>query len=300
MKQKIIQYETVLLIVFAAFLSGGIGTFSKLALNSVPPISFLLLRFLLALLVLLPFVWKDLKNIDVKNIWKLTLVSLFAVTNFTLYIFGVARTTATISQALYAATPLMVALLSAFFLKEKLSNKKTAGLFLGFAGVLVIVVLPALEKEKAFSGNLTGNLLIMLAAIAWAFYTVFSKPMHDKYSTLSINFTMVLTTVIAQSIFAPVEFVRNPTWINHITFVGWFGIIYIGIFGTAIFYVIYQHAIKKASPVTATLTFYLMPIFSFLWAAALLGEKLTSGLVIGALLALFGVYLVTSDNSKDA
>jgi drug/metabolite transporter (DMT)-like permease len=294
---KIKHLDIILLVLFSAFLNGGIGAFSKIALRTIPPFSFVFLRFVIALIVLLPFVWGELKEIFSRKTWKLLAVSLFAVANFTLYIFGVARTTATISQTLYAATPLIVALLSFLLLKERFTKTKIFGLLIGFAGVLVIVLLPAFTKSSAFNGNLVGNLLIIGAVASWAIYTVLSKELHNHHSPLAINFVMAICAVVVQFVFAAYEYLKNPTWITNVSTQSLLGVLYIGVLATAVSYVLFQYAIEKASPVTATLTFYLMPVFSFLWAATLLGERLTFGLLIGGGLALTGVYVVTNSNN---
>ena len=115
----------------------------------------------------------------------------------------------------------------------------------------------------------------------------------DSSSTVSLDVRFPTATPITGVAVEPV-----PGWTSHVTLPSLLGLLYIAIFGTAVYYLIYQYAIKKSSPVTATLTFYLSPIAGYLWAAVLLGEKLTSGLVFGAMLALIGVYFVTIPGKK--
>ncbi|HCC07788.1 MAG TPA: hypothetical protein DEP72_06500 [Clostridiales bacterium] len=55
---------------------------------------------------------------------------------------------------------------------------------------------------------------------------------------------------------------------------------------------------KNASPVYASMIFYLQPIFTFIWSTFLLGEKLTASIVVGGIIALVGASLVMKQEKK--
>ncbi|MFA7278405.1 MAG: EamA family transporter, partial [Candidatus Gracilibacteria bacterium] len=60
------------------------------------------------------------------------------------------------------------------------------------------------------------------------------------------------------------------------------------------YYLLLQYALKTSSPLATSTTLYLQPLFAIIWASILLGEHLTSGLVIGGILAFIGIGLVMS------
>ena len=75
-----------------------------------------------------------------------------------------------------------------------------------------------------------------------------------------------------------------------------FSTFYVGIFGGAVYYLLYQYAIKHGTPLIASMTMYLQPTATFLWAFFLLSERLTIGIVIGGLLAIGGAWMVTRES----
>jgi len=287
------SYKSIFLIFLAAFVGGGVGALAKISLEEIPPLSFTLLRFLLATFVLLPFVIKR-KEFHFSNLKKIVLVSLLATANVTLFIFGVERTTATISQMLYAGVPLIAGIFSFILLKEKVYPRKLCGILIGFVGVILIVLLPVLGKGVAFNGDLLGNLIILVAVCSFALYSVLSKQFQKEYTPLELTMFFVFTTTFIQLLLMPLDLVQNQNWWSEISLKSILGIAYVGILGTGLYYLIYQYAIKNTTPIIASMILYLQPVFAFLWAAVLLGEKITPEFMAGAILAFIGVALVTN------
>jgi drug/metabolite transporter (DMT)-like permease len=296
-KRVLKSYKSILLIFLAAFLGGGISTFTKISVTEIPPLFFTLFRFIFALLVLLPFVIKN-KAFKFNSFKKIFFISLLATANVTLVVFGTKKTTATISQMLYAAVPLIAGIFSFSLLKEKISFKKIFGIITGFIGVLIIILLPILSQKNMFNGNLMGNLIVLAAVCLFSLYSVLSKQFQKKFTPLEITMVFVLTTILIQVLLIPFFLTSNYSWLAHLSFKAIFGVAYVGIMGTGFYYLIYQFAIKHSTPVIASMTFYLQPIFAFLWAAILLGEKLTTGFIFGTVLAFIGVMLVTNLGKK--
>lgn len=291
-RESLTAYKPIILILLAAVLGGGVGAFSKISLKEIPPLPFTLLRFILAAATLLPFIVKS-RELFSRSTKRVVLVSLLATANVTIFIFGLERTTATISQMLYVAVPLITAILSYFLLKESLAVRKTLGLFIGFAGVIIVILLPVLNGKTVFEGDLLGNLMIFAAVISFSLYLVLSKKLQSEYTPMDMTIFFVLTTTTVQLLLSP--FGRGRIW------GGWgdlsaeiiFGIVYVGVIGTGIYYLIYQYAVKSATPVVASMILYLQPIFAALWAYWLLGEKITVGLAVGGILSFVGVAMVT-------
>lgn len=286
-------YYAILFILAAAVLGGATSTFSKLALREIPPIPFTLLRFVLGALILLPFIIKN-RGARPKNLKKIILVSLLSAVNIIFFIFGLQKTTATVAQMLHASVPLLAAIFSFFLLKEKFTGQKIGGVLIGFFGVLLIILLPALEKQLDFRGGLWGNTIIFIGATSFALYSVLSKQFQTEYSPLQITWFFVMTTLATQIVLLPFGAAPSTDWWRHLSATTIFALLYVGTISTGIFYLIYQYAIKHATPVAASMILYLQPVFAFLWASILLQEKITTGFIVGALLALSGVALVTN------
>lgn len=287
------KHSLILLIIITAIIGGGVPAFSKIALQAFPTFIFIFLRFLLAGLALVPIFWQKKALVKKGQLKNAILVSLLATANVTFFALGVRKTTATIAQMLYAAVPIMASVFSYLFLKEKIKVKKLAGIMLGFVGVLTIILLPVIGKTSAFNGTLAGNLLIFIGVASYSLYTVMSKKLQKIYSPLALTMIFIITTIVIQSLLLPIELKSNPDFWKNISINNLMGLVYVGILGTGFYYLIYQYAIKKATPVIASMAFYLQPIASFLWAFVLLGERLTPGFIIGGILALTGAGIVT-------
>lgn len=288
------NYKALISVILAAVFGGGIAVFGKIGLKQIPPFSFTFFRFFIASICMLPFVLKEKQKID-KNIFNIVLLSLLAVANVTFFAFGIRLTTATVSQMLYAIVPVIAAIFSYFLLKEKINSKKIIGIFFGLVGVLILIFLPILGKSSSFTGSFLGNMIVLLAVFCFTFYTVLSKRFHKYYSPLTLTFIFSLTTTVVLSFFFIRDYFVNPNWLYHLSLFSIFSTFYVGVFGGAVYYLLYQYAIKHGSPIIASMTMYLQPTATFLWAFFLLSERLTLGIIIGGLLAIGGAWLVTRE-----
>lgn len=282
-------------IVANAVISGAVGAVTKVALVEMPPLSFAFLRFLIASLLLLPLLSYYKTPLVGRRILSLVPLSLLPTLNIIFYILGLANTTATISQVLYAGTPMLTALIVFLFLKEKLSSQKVVGIVIGLIGVLLVIVVPALSKSQAFSGSLFGNLLVTIAVMCWSLYMVFSKPAQKIASPLVVTAVFIFTTTIALFPFFLYDtFISKVGWWTKVSSAGIISLLYVVIFATILSYSINQYAIKHGGSVFASMAFYLLPVIGFLSAFMLLGEQLTPGVAIGGIIALVGVFVTTT------
>lgn len=275
-------------ILIGALIAGAIPALTKIGLREVPPLSFAFLRFLLALLFLVPYLLRQ-KWQDYIIVFPL---SVLATLNIAFFVLGIQTTTATISQLLYAGSPLITALISYRVLKSENRNEKFLGIIIGFLGILMIVFLPIIEGNKVLSGNMLGNMLIAVGVILYSFYLSFSKKAQVKYSPLFITSSFILSTVFVLLPFFIWD-TLSSFWFQNISTDGILSILYAGLLGTLVPYYLTQYTVRHGGAVFASLSFYLIPIFAFLTAFVLLGESLTLGILIGGVLALLGVYLAT-------
>lgn len=278
-------------VVFAVLIGGAQAPFIKIALKQTSPEVFTFLRFFISTLVLLPFFLAAKIKFN-RDLPKLILVTLFSTANILLFAYGLKLTTASIGQSIYIFVPIMVTFLSYFLLKEKINSKKLSGILIGFIGAIIIILLPLFEKNTPFSGNLLGNLLVFIGALFFSFFTVLSKKLHVKFSPMQVTMTFSLTTAFAMLILIFSQVSDLGSEIKNFSSETFFAIFYVGVLGTAISYIFYQYAIKHGSPTIASTILYLQPATTILVAAILLGERITLGFVIGAILAVIGTSLI--------
>lgn len=275
------------LIILAAILGGGAGVFGKIALEEIPPFSFTFLRFLIASIFLIPFSLKYLPTFKRKD-YKIILLSLLASANVVLFAYGIKQTTANMSQMIYTAVPIVSALLSFYYLKERFGVSKIIGIVVGFVGTVIVVLLPLISNNNGGS-TIGGNLTIVIAMLSISLYWVLSKKFHFQYSPLEINNYFIFTTTILLFFLSIFDLFREPTWWYGVSTNAYLALVFVAILSTAIYYLISQIIVKKATPVMASMVLYVQPFTTFIWAYYFLSEKLSILFLIGVFLSLLGV-----------
>jgi len=283
-----------LLALFLAATFWGIApVVMKLALVTIPPFSLQLLRFIFASIFILPFFLKTKKDLKA-DFLKLILFSLLPFLNVTFFILGIGLTTATASIVIYAATPFVVTFLSRLLFKERISLIKTAGVSVGFLGVLLIIFAPGIEHGVSKSGDIKGNLIISLGLLAFSFYTLLAKPILKKHSPVVTTALFIWLTAFLSLPLSAFELVNDSSWLRSLSFKPLLGVFYLASFATIATFFLYQWAIKHSSPLEASLIFYFQPVVTYTTAALVLQERLTFLFIIGAVVALLGVFLTTT------
>lgn len=259
---------------------------------NVPSMYIFFLRMFFASIVFLPFfiigrVWK-------KNRFKqLILISLLSSGNVAGFMWGIEFTTASASQIIYAAMPILTILITVAFLQEKYSMTTIVGVLIGLIGIIFIIYQSAVEKGLTISGGLTGNLVMVLAMSCWLAYVLLSKKMSRIFSPTEIGSTSVLITFSVSIILFLIQYISgdNTISLNRDIIVSTF---FMGVFGTFLTYLLLQYAIKILRPLTVNLTSYIQPIVTAFLAYIFLGEKLTLSFAVGSVLVFSGVFLTAT------
>ncbi len=287
----------IIAVVLAAIFGGGIPVFAKIGLAVIPPFAFTFFRFFIALLAILPLFFREKPKIS-RNVWKIIALSLLLAGNVTFFAFGIRLTTATVSQMLYAVVPVIAAIFSYFLLGETFTARKIAGLCIGLAGVMMLILLPVIGLGGVFSGTLRGNLIIMSAVLVFSLYTVLSKQFQKSYSPVYLTTMSAFTIAVVLLVLSFSDLFIYNAWMADVRLPHILSTMYVGIFGGVVYYLLYQYAIKHGSPVIASMTMFIQPFATFMWASLLLSERMTIGIFAGGALAITGAALVTLNGKK--
>lgn len=284
--------------ILAAHIIWGINfVVAKVTLQEVPPMSLAFIRFALATMLLTPFVLSErgTLNIHRKDLPQLIAIgALMSTLNIALFYLGLSKTTATTASILTMSIPVVSVLAAWWIFKEKIYTFNLFGILLGLAGATLVIGLPVyLLGTSLFSEALLGNLLIILASIAWVAGAILSKKMLQKYSTLTITTFVFIVGTITFALPAVLEYLKNPDWPFKITLLGIFGITYIAVLSSTSAYFLFEWGLSKLGVVKADLFQYLEPIIAVSLGILLLGEQIRFTFVIGALLIGLGVYWST-------
>lgn len=266
------------------------------AVDTVPPWTLAALRWSFACLILAPFALPAVRQHAATLIAQWKLIALLGFLG--MWICGgivyvaLQYTTATHGTLIYTASPVIVVLLAALLARRPLPLGQTIGVLLGIAGVFTIVLegQPLAILSHHFN---VGDLWFVLAAIAWAVYSLLLKN-----STLQTVPTMALFFVIALA----GAILLIPCMVAEWWLVGkfpstlraWSSIAGIVIFSSVLSFSTYQYGIKKVGPALTSIFLYLLPVYGIVLAVTFLGETFRPYHAIGLVLVLGGIILATA------
>ncbi|MCP1313213.1 MULTISPECIES: DMT family transporter [unclassified Halomonas] len=266
----------------------GNMTINQLTVGAIAPSSIAFLRWLLALLVMTPFVLPaTLKHLpEIKRHWpKFAVLGLLGMGLWQgLGYIAAETTTATNMGILAAMVPLLTVLLSALILREPPTLGGVAGGLLAFIGVSVLLgqgnPLSLLKLQVAF-----GDALMVIAAICYALYGVMLKRWQLNLPPWVMLYAQVCFAVL---------FLLPPYLMGPMTPLDgqnvWL-ILYAGIPASVITTFLWMRAVRQIGANQASIFINLMPLFSALIAMAFLGERIAAFHLFGGALILAGVVM---------
>jgi len=278
---------------FAAVVWGASFIATKVALNDVSPITIVWLRFGMGLLVLGAAVaLRKEFSLPKKNEW-----GYFALLGFLGITFhqwlqsnGLQTSEAGTTAWIVATTPVFMAILGWLILKEGLSLVKIFGIALAFFGVLLVVSDGNLASISIGRFGAPGDALILVSAVNWAVVSVLSRRGLKTTSASLFVFYMMLFGWL----FTSVLFVGNGLIVEipALTFNGWLGIAFLGIFCSGLAYIAWYDALQVLTTASTGAFLYIEPIIAMIVAFFILNEAITLESLVGGGVILFGVWLV--------
>jgi O-acetylserine/cysteine efflux transporter len=251
----------------------------KVGVLEFPPLFFLALRFLAIALLLIPFVKKPTHE----QFGPVAAISVFlGGLNFGFFYVGLGLGSGSMSAVAYQlATPFTI-LLAWPLLAEKPSLTTSVGVLLAFVGVVVLSAGPGL------SGHALPLLLVVGAAFAFAVSNVLTKR-HGPFdplmlmgwsSLLTVPQVMVMSLLLEHGQLASLAAADEYGWLAlaYTIFVG--GIVGFGLW----FWLIARCSMNRIAPFGL-----LLPVFAVLSSVLFLGDRMTTELIAGGLLTIFGV-----------
>lgn len=266
----------------------------KIALRNFTPHGFNGPRLGLAsLLLLLVLRKKERKFFLARSDWvRIVILGLIGNTFYqTLFINGINRTTASSTSLIMTMTPIFIAIMSAAFIHERIHWVGWAGILLSFFGLYLVLFGPFLSFSLN-RGELKGNLLILLGNLCWATYTVFSKPLLERFSPLKLTTLTLASGTLFYLPLAARDIFRQP-WAS-LSGTSWAELLFSAVFAIALGYLIWYSSVQRVGNTKTGIYSNITPIFTVFFAHFFLGEPVRLFQVIGALVILVGFYLTRS------
>ena len=268
-----------------AVIWGGSYIFTKVAVSSLPPMLLAFLRFAIAVVILFPISLKkrgSFNTVDHKN------AALAGLSGITFYFFfenyGLTMTNAADASLIVSTAPILTILLYDL-IRKKYDLFEYLGGLVAFSGLSVIIY----SGRFADGSSVTGNLFSFGAAVSWTAYTYFYEKTHN--SSIWTTLEIMLWGLLFSAPFALSEILlfKRPVVFS---FGAVSGILFLGIFASALGYIMWNKGIDLWGGKAATLWVYTIPVFTVIADIVFLGNSPSMLFFTGSALVGAGMLLV--------
>ncbi len=278
-------------LILTAIFWGGTFIAGRVVSREMEPFSAAFLRFATASFFLIPYTWKTEKQFFVVNGRQILLLSLLALTGIFSYNYfffsGLKHITAGRASIIIATNPVLISLLSPLFFKESMTPLKLVGIIASVAGAMVAISRGNWANIGGYFGK--GEFLIFMCVASWVAYSLVGKLVMVKLSPLiSVTYSATLGAFMLAVPALAKGLLSN---VHQYSAQAWWGILYLGFFGTVLGFLWYYQGIKIIGPMKASIFINFVPISAILLSFFILNEPLTLSLLIGAILVISGIYL---------
>jgi len=208
--------------------------------------------------------------------------------------WGEERISSGLASILNSTTPLWAAVLVYWIIPSgRPSAVNYAGVLIGFAGVVILVV-PDLAS-KGLAGNAVGAIAVVLASLSYAVNALYARRKLRSVSVYEVSLGQLAATAVFAFPFAA------PLLSSvHVALPSMAAVVALGVGGSAIGLLLYFYIMNKLGPVQATGVTLLVPVTAVFWGVILLHEELTLPIVAGMVVILTGVVLTNLRTRKRA
>ncbi|BCB20310.1 EamA family transporter [Bosea sp. ANAM02] len=281
--------ELALLLVLAG-LWGGSYTFIKLGVETIPPLTLIAARTLIAGLVLLAVIrWRGLRLPRDPATWRLFVVQacLNSVVPFTLIAWAERSVDAGLATILSSTSPIFVVLLICLSAKaERLPALRLAGIAAGLAGTVLIV---GMQAMAGFGEQLWAQLALVAASICYGGAALFGR----SFKGLDPIMPAAGSLLCGALVLLPLSLVLDRPWTLSPSVQSIQALIALSLVSTALAFVIYFRLIARLGAVATTSVAYLRVPTGVLIGMIFLGEALAPTAWAGLGLVILGVMAMT-------
>jgi drug/metabolite transporter (DMT)-like permease len=269
----------------------------KLGLVYLSPVAYNAARMVIAAIVSLIALAlsKSYRSFQKRDYIPLMMVSIFGFFLFQLFFtVGVQRTTAGNASFILSLLPVSVVIINRIFRIEKITKPVIVGILFSLIGIACIIL--GSGKELSISDkHISGALFILIAQVGYGYYTVFSRPLLQRYSTYQITAAIItISTILFVAVSAPS--VLSVSW-KAVPLKAWISVSYSGIFALCIGNFIWIWGTGVIGSMRASVFNNLSPVFAVLTGYILLGETFGPLQIAGAT-GIFIAIWITRNREK--
>jgi drug/metabolite transporter (DMT)-like permease len=260
----------------------------------IKPYGFIVLRVLGAtILFWCVSIFTVKEKIESQDYFRIFLAAIFgASTNMLTFFKGLSLTTPISGSIMMLTTPILVLILSAIILKERITIKKVLGIFIGLIGAFVLIMYG--QSLGAGKDAVMGNFWVFVNAALYSFYLIIVKRLTDKYHPITFVKWLYLMGLLIVIPFGFGE-LKEINWAAMPTKI-YFQTGFIVVFTTFFTYLFNLFALTKLKPTTLSIFIYLQPVIATIYALLTNKDTLNVVKILATVLIFTGVYIVTTAN----
>ncbi len=191
----------------------------------------------------------------------------------------------------YLLLLLLLLIFARIILKEKLTLKKLISLCFTTLGVFIVI-----GFEQSEGSYLLGSIILAITALTWALLSVYVKVAARKFSSLLITTYAVFFAIIFTTPFAIWELQTNKIILGDFLII--LGILYLGVFSTAVAFFLWNKGMKTMDTGIGSLFFFFQLLVGTFLGWLLLGEKIGINFFLGGSFILISVFIVSFNKKR--
>ena len=280
-------------LVTTALVWGGSVVGQKWALGSFSAVETSVLRGLGALVILVPlWWWQEGKAVrfSARDVLIFGALGLGVLGNHLGVLFGLRYIGAAEAGIIIGASPAITAFLSSLLIRDVPFRAVWFGCAVSFAGVALV----SGGDTQGVRGNepVLGGLLVVVALVSWALYSIGGRHTMERFSPLTVNWTTLLISILLQIPLLWTDQKMAVAGLHSVPVDGWIALLYLVVFATALGQQAWLFGVRAIGPSRAGIFINLIPVSALVLAVLIFDETLGSREVIGVGLILAGAWLV--------
>jgi drug/metabolite transporter (DMT)-like permease len=295
------RFVYISLVLTALFWSGAFIA-GKMAVFIFPPLTLTFFRFLFALPFIFLLLWrKEPVNLlpKPKQLAPLFVLGTIGTLGYHFFFFLSLRYTTAINSSLIGSTnPMITAVLAVIFFKEKISIGRILGIVVSLLGVFCVIT--GLDSQVVLSLSFNrGDLLMLSGVLCFSLYALLSRKFMRQYRITPLAataYTFLVCTIL--SLVLGSIFEKPLAAIMQAESGVWLEILYMAILSSVVGYYFQLNAINQIGAPKTAMFINLVPVFTIVLAATVLGEAISILKITSASLIILGVYLASKPEKK--
>ena len=236
-------------------------------------------------------------RIERKHIIRLVVLGLSGIVGYHYFFLLSLRYTQVANTAIInASSPILTGIAAAIFIRERLSRKNYAGVFIAFLGVIVLLTRGSIRNIVELRINI-GDAIMLLATLSWVVYALVVKGLLNRYSSYTLTFYATLLGVVFLFFLALKEdFIGQ---IRAMSISSLWAIFYMGVCASGLGYLLYGLSIREIGPTrTSSFVYSFVPILVTILAFIFFRQPITAVMLWSILCIMVGLRLILKEEKE--